>query len=166
MDFYTDISSFEEIDISPDEKTLVLCDIDETLLRFQTIHKNWWSDEVTHEDWSKVVENEDPIHTDKSGFENMIEKLETRGGKLVFITARESRMRDMTLRHLLHLDVKSRDVYFCGHSSKGMFIKNKKLIKGYDKIIFIDDLNWNLDSVREIFGEKIKYYRFVYSEKN
>jgi hypothetical protein len=37
---YTQISSFQEVKIKTN--TLVLCDIDETVLRFDGIDKKWW----------------------------------------------------------------------------------------------------------------------------
>jgi len=60
------------------------------------------------------------------------------------------------------IDVKELPVYFCGGNiSKGQFIKDNINIDDFDHVIFIDDLESNLESVHETFIDtNITLYKF------
>lgn len=122
-----DIHSFLEVDIP--ENTLVLCDIDDTLLRYyktlndcyndvlETIesmsqHREFGDDfkTTTLVNKDRILEiaklryqhhqwTEDPIHKDKHGFQIMLDKINETNGRLAFLTARTKTAELITRQH-------------------------------------------------------------------
>ena len=157
---FTTIKSFEDININNISKTLILCDIDDTILHFPEINKIWWHDKTNyyynqHEsnelekkqalnDWITYITIKNPMITDSSLY-NFISNY-----NIVFITARNSYLKDLTQKHFNHLDIKfDNNIYYTSGENKGIYIKNNllHLIKKYTNIIFIDDLEHNLIDV-------------------
>lgn len=175
---YKTISSFQTIPIYP--KTLVLCDIDETILRFNGIDAKWWNNKIekyyletnsymeadrkAYLEWKEIVHRELPEHTDANGFKHFIEQVYTLGGELVFVTARQHYMEELTRSHLKKVigDMGSQfKLWICGDKSKGIVIDNMiEDIKRYNKLVFIDDNEKHLNAVYNVFGNQIDYYRF------
>ena len=162
---------------------LVICDIDETVLMFendnQCISTNWWetrkkyyidnhnhnydsAQDVSYEDWLEIVNNNKPKFTDKDGFLSMLKKIEETDSTIIFLTARDQNIKELTYKHFkeLDLDPNNYKIYFTNHSAKGRFIKSNININKYNKVIFIDDLLNNLDSVSNEYNDQISYYQF------
>jgi len=182
---YILISTFDSVVIH--NNTLVLCDIDETVIHFKSINKQWWSNKFDEyysqshdydladikvfEDWITHIKENDPVCTDLVGLTNLLNKLNDMNGTFVFITARnnDELLIELTKIHLqqsgiydILIDVKELPVYFCGGNiSKGQFIKDNINIDDFDHVIFIDDLESNLESVHETFIDtNITLYKF------
>ena len=180
MDFRT-ITSFKNINIIP--KTLVFCDIDETVLKYKDIDAKWWLDKIdyhyskvknykhandmAYSEWKDIVYRHRPEHTDATGFETMVKNIYNLGGELVFITARQNDLEDLTIEHLRHVLNRDFLVKFCGDEPKGIVINNMPIDRsGYNRVLFIDDNERHLKSVYNVFGDQFIYYRFDMEGKN
>ena len=176
---YKTISSFNEVSILPN--TLVICDIDETILRYDLINRKWWksrinnyiqqsytyemSDKMALNDWKLYINETKPIATDLSGFMNLMTLILSLNCKLLLLTARDIELRNITHQHLIYsgIDISPEIIHFSYGQSKGDYLTHNinHIIDKYDKIIFIDDYIQNLESVYEKYGNKIDYYKFV-----
>ena len=150
---YRVINSFDSIDIG--DNSLLLCDIDETLftnklVRFQSKENK------------SIIKLILPKYTDKQGFLNLLNKIRQTDSKLYFVTARDIRYFDFTRKQfkLLGINLVNFPVYFCGTTPKGFVIKNQIKLDNFKKIIFLDDLKYNLDNVKKEFGDKIECILF------
>ena len=183
--YYTVVNNFEFLYSElQSHKCLILCDIDETILKFKSLYLNWWSEtfdkhfkntnsyslseEYSYMDWIQIINNEKPTHTDSNGFENILKLLHYNDSQLLFITARTPDLHDITLKHLNSVSIKkinnielnkSHFIYCCT-KSKGECIRDYVNLIGYSKIIFIDDLLQNLEDVYEIYNTQIELYKF------
>jgi hypothetical protein len=173
---YFNINTFDNISIT--KKNLIICDIDDTMMYFDAIDRNWWkrqkslytiydSDydiklEHIMSKWISHIRINEPLMTDKIGFNNMMFKIEKTGSKMIFITARPNRLRQTTITqlHMLDIDTDASPVYLVGETPKGEFIQKNIDLHGYKKVVFIDDFIKNIDNVVEVFGDKIQCFKF------
>jgi len=175
----TQINTFDMVNEIIIPNTLILSDIDETILFYEDINPKWWKEKNEYymniygdnelsqiqclDDWFKYIQHNKPLHTDKVGFENMLKKIEETNSTLMFVTARNPKFQKITQEHFDHLyiDNLKYEVHYLAGCSKGDFIKDNIDISKYDQVIFIDDLVKNIKSVSDIFENKIKTYQFV-----
>jgi hypothetical protein len=164
-----EIRSFSEIVITP-QRTLILCDIDDTLLKWDLTLEACFIDAITlfpteTEDfqrnfarniWLTNREMAPPSWTDQKGFINMLTNLSP-CSRLVFLTARAGgELADWTRRDFesLGLVYDPSGVFYTGNRvTKGTFIKDHIPLEGFEKVIFIDDLQENIDSVSAAFPQ-------------
>jgi hypothetical protein len=183
---YKIINSFRQVKIIP--KTLVLCDIDETVLKYNGINAKWWMGRIAHHynlsnnmlkadrdtylEWREIIHRAIPSHTDINGFNIMIDSLYTMKGELVFVTARQPYMENLTRNHLEkvlgdHYISKAFKLWLCGDISKGEIIdKNIGDTSDYNRVVFIDDNEKHLLNVYKVFGNTIDYYMFDMDRPN
>ncbi len=154
------INSFKNVNIT--EKTIVLCDIDETILTFYP--HDWLSIyntnlkkfepqvayEKTNAEWSDIVSNNKPVMTDRNGFYDMIRRINQTGSLLLFVTARHFVYKDLAFKHFKDIGIEGYKylIHFCNNKSKGDYIIKNIKTRGYKKIVFIDDLTENLVDVK------------------
>ena len=175
--FYQTIHSFHSVPIL--YNTLVLCDLDETLWKYDEINVNWWrthfqkmfnyvnefekADELTINAWTDHVKKRVPEYTDRDGFSKMLDRITNTNSDIIFITARTKEMEEFTKEHLGQMgDLLSIiPVHYVGQKqSKGDYILHNLDIFHYDHIVFIDDNLKNLISVYKTFWRKIKCFKF------
>ena len=180
--FYKSITSFNQVSILPN--TLVICDIDETILRYDSINSQWWnnrknnymqqsysyemSDKMALNDWKLYINETKPVATDLNGIMQLITLILSLNSQLILLTARENELKNITHQHLLYsgIDISSDIIHFSYGQSKGEYISRyiNHMFDKYDKIIFIDDYIVNLESVYKKYGNQIDYYKFVMDE--
>lgn len=169
------INNFNDIEI--ELKTLIICDIDDTILKYnkdlnyfinlnnQTIDNIELSKLKAQDDYEfyQIDKYYDDIsHTDLEGFYNMIEKINKVNGNIVFLTARHKTSDIFTRKQLdiININYNEFEIHYTGNLiPKGEYINKYINLRYYDKIIFIDDQNYNLYSVNEI-NPDIKCYKF------
>lgn len=144
--------------------TLLILDIDETVLWFPSISVAWWEDlllqltakhsaekaqQLAREEWLRIVSTETPAPTDPEGFRDLNEEMDRTGGRIVFLTARMESFSYLTRRHLQACGV-SKDVEIHFSSSKG------KAIRGITarhplctNVVFVDDKMTNVQDVKQ-----------------
>ena len=171
------INSFDEIIITKN-KSLILCDIDDTILRFSYNINHFYNNakllypEVSDNELVNRAERDfyihrilnKPFHTDLNGFNNLCKRIKDMNGELIFVTARSYSSEEITKKHFKSLGVdynKFKIHYVSSKISKGDYIKKNINLEGCKEIIFIDDLDYNLKNVKKILPQ-IKCYKFVY----
>jgi len=177
MNNYKTINSFNNIKIV--ENSLIICDIDETLLHFKNWDSNFWINNYNHYlkiyndkekaknktdiEYEKYIYSIKPTHNDKNGFFEMTNKIKKSNSKLIFVTARDLEAKNFTHNNLKKLKVnyKKYPVFFSALTPKGEFIKHNFNLSSFNKIIFIDDLEYNINSVTNEFGNMIRCYKYI-----
>lgn len=180
--FWKTVQRFSEIEIKPN--TLVLCDIDDTLLHHPAIN-NTWVDMIQHlfllhnrfvigeYNQAKAVEDTNrycdtlfdkiPMrHTDEEGFFGML----TTATDFAFVTARQEFARQFTYDNLrvLGIDPSANAVHFSGNMPKGEYICANFDIAKYDYVVFIDDQVGNLQNVlSRVNHEGLELYHFQHT---
>jgi hypothetical protein len=129
------ISSFDEVVLSPRPNPLVLCDIDETLLRYnkqyedifrevaqkydrgitqyQITRKYLESPEQRHTkiqyiakmEYDKYIHDTPPVATDAEGFNRLLLRIYMLNGELKFVTARGHLSQEFTRKHFTQIGV-------------------------------------------------------------
>lgn len=180
--FVQKISSFRPIIdiINSKKKTLVICDIDDTILFYdKTIHyfiefvkkdfPNWTDDSIKTEGYYfynmyRLIAT--PKHTDFDGFMSMIETIKSTNNNFLFLTARtnDEKNNNKNIRQKfdnIGLNYDDFNVHYTNNlMSKGYYIKNNIKVSSYDTVIFIDDYETYIKSVTEHFPHII-CYQFV-----
>ena len=179
FEFWTEISKFSDIEIKPN--TLVLCDIDDTLLHHPAINMAWVSlinmffylkhqqptetenrtsmEEEVRGYMNEIFRTIPMRHTDREGFFSLLQ----RSTDFAFVTARSIEAKEFTYSNLrsLDIDVDQYPVHFCGDVPKGKYINSKFDLHKYDYVVFIDDQPSNLESVfLTIFHSGLEVYQF------
>jgi len=179
---WIEINSFDQIPIDL-LQTLVICDIDDTLLHFPGLSPEKYKEILEYYNsinqdpeialnnankyWSEIFSQTVPVHTDIDGFARLLLKLHTNSGGLCFLTARPGYQSNIEFTrsnfHNLNLNYDAFKIYYSWTIPKGEFIKKQININltDYTNIIFIDDMEYNLLNVKSHFGSQIKCYKFI-----
>ena len=173
-------SFFEVAEVGDKDDTLVVLDIDETILYYDGVTKQWWRDisnEVfqscytfysaaseLNKRWEMEIANKSPIHTDEEGLKNLLATY-----RCIFLTAR-AEMEVQTQKEFKHLGIPFKNVYFCGDENKGTVLSSILLQQEREvkHVIFIDDKQHNCDNVQEAMklkGVRCDIYLFDHDEK-
>jgi hypothetical protein len=152
------IKSFDQIKLH--YNTLVLSDIDETILKFDQVNKEWWKtrkqeafdqnpETYAFGKWMEVISVNKPTHTDHSGFFRLLERIKKTRSDIQFVTARNTDLVPHTQTHFETLGLNHMDfqIHHLGGFEKGQYIKTQINTNQYDHVIFIDDLEHNIKSV-------------------
>jgi hypothetical protein len=135
------INSFDQISLRV-QKPLVLCDIDDTLLTTDDEHRN-------------------AKPTDYHGFNRLVERVKSLGGELQFLTARSQSGHLYTQFHFhqIGVDYNKFKVHYTNAGPKGDYIKHNIPLTGFGEVIFIDDLDNFIHSVKSNHP-RIQCYKF------
>lgn len=180
---YVKINSFEEVKLI--EKSLLVIDIDDTILSYDGLGNDWWkktmkkylkitnndyelSDILSNIEWRNEVKEIEPNHTDSDGFFKMLENGKRMDLEMFVVTARDPIMETITYEHFEKAKIEGLTVYFSGGKNKAEKINEvmSKKVEEYNKIIFIDDNEKNLNDVKKFFKEKSICYKFEHISKN
>jgi hypothetical protein len=168
------ICSFFEVVVQP--KTLVICDIDHTLLTWPKKYKDFTQKYIpmtmilrclpnnSDIEYSKYCENTPPRPTDLHGFRDLVKRVEERDGELLFLTARGEESHGYTINQfkMIGVDNKHHIHYTNGSHDKGAYISNRIDISRFNHVVFIDDTQHVLDTVMSKHPA-IRCYKFVAS---
>ncbi len=177
------IKSFNQIQIT-NPNTLVICDIDKTLLYWNKKPEDFYSmvmgnDPIqTHNKYKltqEQIHNEaldflnmymgifPPTHTDLDGFTILQEQIKQTNSKLIFLTARtKSTSETWTKKNFkdIGLDYDTYQVHYTDNIiSKGDYINLRIDTTPHTDVIFIDDLDFHVESVCKL-NSNIKCYQF------
>lgn len=169
---HTKINNFNNIKIL-NENTLYVFDIDETLMVYENLDKNWWNnmkkdnDEIkVLEEWEKCIKNKEPKHTHNDSFQTLLNNINK--NNIICLTARQDKIKDLTEKHLEQIGITNIPVYYTNGFCKGKLLQ--EIIKDYKdikNIIFVDDLIKNLYSVNKVFHNtdyNVNCYHFNYNK--
>jgi hypothetical protein len=161
------IKNYNEIEILPN--SLVILDLDETIIRFPYITEKWWintkkayelidektADARAYNDWFYIINNYNPSLLDEYEFSQLLERIKNTNSTYIIITARNIQLKDITIKHLNNVCINA-DVYYS--SDKGVTINAIKNNYIYNYIIFVDDNEKYIKQVEEINPEIITYF--------
>ena len=139
--------------------SLVLCDIDDTILYYPGFKYN---NEANNLDkWINHVKYNKPVKMCNSYFD-LHNEVNRTSSKLILLTARNRDFEDLTRDHLGFLGLTYHDIIFCSGQNKGCYLL--KLLEFdttyYNKVVFIDNELDNIKDVSCIYGNAIEYYHF------
>ena len=113
------ISSFNQINLT--ENSLLFLDVDETVIFYPKMKKDWWKNtcdahfeitndrnifnKITKEIWTNIILTEDFFCTDIDGLHSMLEKCKLLNVKTIFLTKRENIHHGHTFEQLLLLNI-------------------------------------------------------------
>jgi hypothetical protein len=156
------------LDIKP--RTLVVLDIDETILKFPSIKKGWWTEtfnryyeiyldynkaeEKALHDWENLVIKDKAQLLDSDYFESFINKINDSNSELILLTARNDKLKELTKKHLIDCDINipSHRIYHDRNKGKKLLDLVTNIYTNTSQIIFVDDLESNVINVHETFS--------------
>jgi hypothetical protein len=161
------IKNYNEIEVLPN--TLVILDLDETIIRFPYITAKWWettkkvyeaideksADTRAYSDWLYIINHYNPLLLDSCEFNKLLTRIKDTNSSFIIITARNIKLKDITIKHLEEFNIMC-DVYYS--LDKGVTINAIKKNYLYNYIIFIDDNEKYIKQVNEINPEIITYH--------
>ena len=169
---YTKIHNFSDIELLYG-KTLFVFDIDETLMVYDEINKDWWKNRLKSvgetaalEEWLELVKNSTPKHTSKETFDKLISYIAK--DNILCLTARKEILKDITELHLEQIGVTGFPVYYSNGECKGK--KLREILQNYsniENVVFVDDNKNNLFSVnKEFYHDNVKVYCYYFKYIN
>ncbi len=170
------ISSF--FDISLKRNSLVILDIDDTVIYYKGIDKQWWTDTFSKEYektrdyditdvstdniWYETIKILNPSYTDMIGYENLLFQCMQTDSKIIFISLRKEE-EETRNRLKYYLKVKRDDIHCIGYKNKALYVKENISLDSYKDILFIDDQDNNLNDFKEHFPDS-NVYKFINSK--
>jgi hypothetical protein len=179
------ITTFESVDLSNSHSTqpIVVCDIDNTILYIpvfktyayfyklvKTMFPNKSLDllyaEASHlfNENKKAVYEDKPVVTDYLGFQRLLNRVREMDGKIIYLTARSGYSSQITKKQFEENGLiydESNTYYTNNMIHKGDFLEKMLKIDKNTPIIFIDDLDDNLNNVSYKYPNS-KCYKFIY----
>ncbi len=171
------ITSFNQVNIIPN--SLIVLDIDDTILGFDGIDDKWWIDRIQYymeksydyktadhmalTDWINYIKVNKPKLLDKINFLEFLDSAYKLGCEVILLTARKECFKELTYQHVkdLDIDIETDKIYF--NENKGIELKNilENKYTNYKNIIFIDDNIKNIINVQNTF-ENVDYNTNLY----
>lgn len=161
------INSFSNIKLIPN--SLVVLDIDETILSFPTLGLDWWhktyqrnlkmtnnhtrAENISLTEWLEVISDVDPKQLDPYNFEKFLDEVKKLNCELILLTARNNSLMEITKNHLksCNINVESIDIYYDSNKGKKLLELVDYKYKKIKNIIFVDDLEHNILDVQKAF---------------
>jgi hypothetical protein len=179
------INSFSEINTIKPETLLVL-DIDDTVMSFPDISKKWWSETYhkfinenynkenaynkTNSLWIDYIIKSKPILNDEKNFLNLLEQISINKCDLIFLTARDNSLSELTVKQLneCNLNVNPMKIFYSKYKGNELEYIIKIIYPNIKNIIFVDDLLDNLKDVAYKFNNPklFKYNLELYKIKH
>jgi hypothetical protein len=161
------IKNYNEIEILPN--SLVILDLDETIIRFPYITAKWWEntkkayeliDEKTadtraYNDWLYIINKYSPSLLDEYQFNELLKRIKNTNSSYIIVTARNIQLKDITIKHLENFNINC-DIYYS--TDKAVTINAIKQNYLYNYIIFVDDNQKYIKQVNNLNPEIITYY--------
>jgi len=154
---YSVISKFDSIPLVSG-RPLIICDIDETLLYMSDNNSQILKYPLFYNKHgyfsTSAIKNRSILPTDIDGFYRLEHRVNSLGGKLIFLTARHREASNYIVEDFEKIGLQSYkyDIHYTGNMiSKGEYIKKFINVSGYSHLYFIDDLHENIRSVYYYF---------------
>ena len=147
MSILTQITKFNQIDIIPN--SLIVLDIDETIIKFDNINKKWWRN--TFDKYYSLTQDYD--NADNLSLDEWISYVNKHDCDLIFLTARNASLKDITHLHLnkVNLSVDGNKIYFNRNKGDELFSIANKDYSHIKNIIVVDDVEHNLTDIKDKF---------------
>jgi hypothetical protein len=170
---YKKICNFSEMHEILSSNTLYVFDIDETLMVYDEIDKDWWknklkttNEELVLKEWINLIKNSSPKHTCKRSFDELTSYIDK--NNILCLTARKEILKDITEQHLKQIGITGIPVYYSNGNCKGKMLR--EILQNYSdikNIVFVDDNKNNLFAVnKEFYNDNIKVYCYYFKYIN
>ncbi len=176
---YIIINSFSQIqDVLPN--SLIVLDIDETILAFEGIDEKWWisniqrefdkikdyeeANSITLNKWVDYIKVNKPFVIDQINFFDFISKAKSINCSIIMLTARRPCFSELTVQHIKEagIDFDSNLIYYSENKGEELNTIVKSNYPNVTNIIFIDDSVKNILSVQNAFDDQ-KYLVKLYN---
>lgn len=162
------IKKFNEIKLI--SNSLIVLDIDETIIKFDNINKKWWSntfdkhysitkdydhaDNLSLDEWISHVTITEPKLVDDKIYE-WIDLTDKHDCDLIFLTARKKSLKNITFLHLnkVNLSFDENKIYFNENKGDELFNIANKEYSHKKNIIVVDDIKSNLIDIQDKFTD-------------
>lgn len=162
-------------DIPKVKNSLYVFDIDDTTLHYdigsskrisaaieyfeENLTRHKWLFKQVNALWEKRIINSRPIAHDRPGLEELKKFCDENNSRIIFLTARFKTIKVSTMSHLQELYpwVRPSSVYFCDGVEKGIVLLEIISKMQYNTVIFVDDKEYNLNSVKKYVPGVILY---------
>lgn len=160
------INKFNQINLI--KNSLIVLDIDNTILAFNHITDKWWNDtfqqyhnstkniklaeQYSIEEWHKQVCEHHPSLVDDD-FHEWFNKTQEYNCDIILLTARNVKYFDTTIKHLekINLPIDKKNIYFNDNKGKELFEIVFKYYFDTKQIIVVDDIENNLIDINNNF---------------
>jgi hypothetical protein len=165
---FQQITSFYQIPVT--RKSLVVLDIDDTIMGFSKITKLWWretfdkhfaltndknlANDLTICEWREYVGVNKPYLLDEIKLKNFFGEIRQNSCELILLTARDPVMTEITNSHLAQCEIQISSDRVIHNANKGDALADiVKSYPGFSNIIFVDDFEKNLINVKTRFSQ-------------
>ena len=162
------IKNYDEIIIL--EKSLIILDLDENIIKFPFINNSWWdktkkayelidpntADQRAYNDWYHIIKTYNPSILDEYQFSLLINKIVKSNSKIIIVTARDESLKEITKKHLNKCKIYINEIYYS--KNKGITVELIKQRYNYKNIIFVDDNIKYINDVKKINPGVITYH--------
>jgi hypothetical protein len=162
-----EIKNYNEIEVL--NNSLVIFDLDETIIHFPYITRKWWentknayslinektADLRAYSDWLHIITTHNPSILDVNEFNHLLKRIKDTNSTFIIVTARNIKLMDITKKHLECFGI-SCDVFYT--IDKGIMINAIKQNYVYNHILFVDDNLKYINQVEELNQEIVTYY--------
>lgn len=145
-----EVSTFDKIPIT--KRSLVLCDLDDTLLDYGVIVEKYWKEKIVDPDymiWGNMIRNVIPLLTD-TGFYNFLERVKESESEIHFVTHRNISLEEITKEHLNYHGLSHIRTHHLTGCSKGIYSVNNFDVNNRDVIIIDDSKSVHEDIINHI----------------
>jgi hypothetical protein len=183
---YRTIADFMKITL--EENSLVVLDIDDTLITFGTI-KTWWTDNLEKykalykteneanirltSDWYARASTIPPALTDKASIAEFLEECCNKNCKVVCLTARHGASKALTDANMAAVGLSHLPIFFADGENKGHVLhhimtsslSNYAECQHYKTIVFVDDQPLNLYNVHNAMSKDYQIQCYQYKKR-
>lgn len=161
------IKNYDEIEILPN--SIIMIDIDNTIIKFGKLYKNWWKDNEPNalEGWLKIIKEEKPEILDENEFTKLLNEVKNTNSEIIYITARDEELRELTNKHLIDCGILTTEIYHAYPKGKKIIeiYKEKSRTKQIQNIIFIDDQYYNIEDAEIYLSKYLEYSNSIVQVK-
>lgn len=178
------ISSFLEIIDLISDNTLVVLDIDDTIIKYKDATKEWWKSRYAYHsnlsddpvlldltvqlEWKNLIKISEPEFVDEIGLKQLYKKIkETHNTDLIYLTARDESIKQITEQHFKFLDLEhASNINYTAGGNKGEYLDNIIRQQHSDKrhFIFVDDYEHNIRHMKEACTYNVQCCKFINPE--
>lgn len=178
------ISSFLEIIDLISDDTLVVLDIDDTIIKYKDATRTWWKSRYDHHsnlsndqnvinlnvqlEWKNLIKISDPEFVDEVGLKQLYKKIkETRNTDLIYLTARDETIKQLTEQHFNFLDLEHiSNINYTAGGNKGEHLENiiRQQYPDKNNYIFVDDFEHNIRHMKEACTYNVQCCKFINPE--
>lgn len=156
--FEQEIRTFREVIPFLGKRTLIVCDVDYTLVDYGKPFAHFLKgveEAEAYKAYDEYIRTHPPRHTDPAGFIRLMKEVLHTDSHLIFVTARPSHWEAFTRKEFtsLNLDYDFFEVYYLNGQCKAEFCQRyleETKEKGFEWVFLIDDYKKNIQAFQDL----------------